>query len=178
MDPAAALFPRLIGPAFDQLPGALRAIHQRAGLHAYSGRCRVERGRSVLSRLCGAAASLPPAADDVPIRVEIDADARGETWRRYFGDRPMRSRLTARAGLLEERLGPSTMCFALEAGREAIDWRLAGVRVLGIPMPLAWFGGVTARESLDGSRYRFDVRAVLPVVGFLVAYSGTLDVRA
>jgi hypothetical protein len=178
MDRADALFPRLIGPAFDQLPAALRAIHQRAGLHAYSGRCRVERGVGTLSRLCGAAAALPRAADDVAIRVEIDADARGETWSRYFGDRPMRSRLTAGAGLLHERLGPTTMSFALDAGREAIDWRLAGVRVLGIPMPLAWFAGVTARESLDGSRYRFDVRACLPVVGFLVAYSGTLDVGA
>lgn len=88
----------------------------------------------------------------------------------------MHSRLVARGGLLEERLGPTTMCFALEAARGTIAWRLAAVRVLGVPMPLAWFSGVNASESLDGARYRFDVRAHLPVVGLLVSYSGTLDV--
>ena len=88
----------------------------------------------------------------------------------------MRSRLHARGGLLEERLGPTTMCFELHAREASIDWRLAAVRVMGVPVPLAWFDGVSARESLEGSLYRFDVEARLAVVGLLVIYSGTLDV--
>jgi hypothetical protein len=52
-----------------------------------------------------------------------------------------------------------------------------GVRSLGIPLPLAWFDKVSARESVEGGRYRFDVRAEMPVVGLLVRYAGTLDVE-
>ena len=170
------LFPRLIGPAFEALPDPLRAIHQRRGHSAYSGTCRVERGRGLISRICGMVARLPRAADSLPIRVDIEADEEGETWRRFFGGHAMCSRLAARDGLLEERLGPATLCFALEAARGTIAWRLAAVRILGVPMPLAWFSGVNASESLEGARYRFDVEAHLPVVGLLVSYSGTLEV--
>ena len=181
MTPAAAterLFPRLIGPGFGELPPAVRAIHERDGRSTYTGTCRVERGHGWLSRICGAIASLPDAAERTPLRVLIDADADGETWERQFGDRAMRSRLRARGKLLEERLGPTTMCFALAANGGAIDWRLVQVRLLGIPVPLALFAGTVARECLEGARYRFDVEARLSVVGLLVRYSGTLDVQA
>jgi hypothetical protein len=60
----------------------------------------VVRGTGLLSRICGLAASLPPAADKVAIRVDIEADDRGETWRRHFGDLTMSSRLCARGGCL------------------------------------------------------------------------------
>lgn len=170
------LFPRLIGPAFGALPRALRVIHEARGRCTYSGSCRVERGSGVLSRICGAVASLPLAAEAIALRVLIEADDEGETWQRDFGGRAMRSRLRARGALLEERLGPTAMRFALAAEGEAIEWRLAAVRVAGIPLPLAWFIGTHAREYLEGGAYRFDVRVRLPVVGLLVHYSGTLDV--
>ena len=173
-----SLFRRLIGDRFEALPIQLRAVHDGTALRTYAGRCRVERGTSLLSRLCGAISSLPPAADAVPIRVSIEPHGRGETWHRDFGGRTMRSTLEERGGLLEERLGPTVFRYALIAGSEAIDWRLVGIRSFGIPLPLAWFEKVSARESLDGSLYRFDVRAELPVAGLLVHYQGTLDVGA
>jgi hypothetical protein len=173
-----SLFRRLIGDGFEALPVQLRAVHDGPALRTYAGRCHVERGTGLLSRLCGAVASLPPAADVVPIRVSIESHARGETWTRDFGGRTMRSTMTERGGLLEERLGPTVFRFALLAGSDAIDWRLVGVRSLGIPLPLAWFDKMSARESLEGNLYHFDVRAELPLAGLLVHYRGTLDVGA
>jgi Domain of unknown function (DUF4166) len=172
-----SLFRRLIGDRFEALPIQLRTVHGGAALRTYSGRCRVERGAGFLSRIFSAIASLPPAADSVPIRVSIESHARGETWNRDFDGKTMRSSLSERGGLLEERLGPTVFHFALDAAGGAIDWRLVGVRSLGIPLPLAWFDKVSARESVEGDRYRFDVRAEMPVVGLLVRYAGTLDVE-
>ena len=169
------LFRRVIGPAFEALPPQIRAIHDGGNARTYSGRCEVVRGTGLLSRLCAAVASLPPAGESVPLRVSITPDARGETWERSFDGRPMRSALRERGGLLEERLGPTVLRFALEAGPEAIEWKLVEVHSFGVPLPLAWFDKVRARESLDGALYRFEVRAELPVAGLLVHYRGTLD---
>lgn len=173
-----SLFRRLIGEKFEGLAPPLRAIHGGEGLRTYAGLCRIDRGRGLISRLCGAVASLPAAGDAVPLRVSIESDGRGETWIRDFDGRKMRSTLRGRGGLLEERLGPTVFLFALSARGDAIDWRLMGVRSLGIALPLAWFDKVSASESLEGGRYRFDVRAELPLAGLLVHYRGTLDVGA
>jgi hypothetical protein len=169
-----SLFRRLLGDRFDALPEPLRAVHEGATARVFSGQCRVERGTSLLSRLCGAVASLPPAADAVPIEITIESSSGGETWKRKFGSVTMRSTMKARGGLLEERLGPTVFRFSLIPASDAIDWQLVGVRSLGIPLPLAWFDQVSARESLEAGRYCFDVRAALPVAGLLVHYRGTL----
>jgi hypothetical protein len=169
------LFRQLIGPDFAGLPLAVRNVHQDCDETALAGRCRIDRGAGALAALFGAVSSLPAAGDDVPVRVVIRRDGGGETWAREFGGKPMVSTLRERDGLLEERLGPTTFRFALTADRERITWKFVGARVLGIPVPAAMFAGVSASESTEGGRYRFDVEARLPVVGLLVRYRGTLD---
>jgi hypothetical protein len=172
---AVPLFRELIGPDFAGLPLQVRNVHEDRSETALVGRCRIDRGRGWLSGIFGAVSSLPPGGEDVPVRVTIRRDALGERWTRDFGGYPMASTLRAQEGLLEERLGPTTFRFELIADRERITWKIAGVRVLGVPVPVSWFSGVTASESVDRERYRFDVEACLPVVGLLVRYQGTLD---
>ena len=170
-----SLFRRVAGPGFEALPAPVRAVHSGPGSANWSGRCEVLRGTGLLSRLCAAVAGLPPAGASVPLQVAITRDADGETWDRSFDGHAMRSRLRERDGFLEERLGPSVFRFALRPGPEALEWQLVGVRSFGLPLPVSWFDKVSARESIDGSRYRFDVRAELPVAGLLVHYRGTLE---
>jgi hypothetical protein len=86
----------------------------------------------------------------------------------------MHSRLSARNSLLAERLGAMTLVFVLKAVAGRIEWRVAGARFLGVPLPTRWFVGACATEALVGGRYTFDVRATLPVVGLLVYYRGWL----
>lgn len=170
------LFPRLIR-GFDELPAILREAHSDKGETRLVGRCDVERGTGLLSRAFAAAASLPRAGRDIPVRVIIRRDAGQESWTREFEGRPMRSTLRAIQDVLEESLGPVRFRFALRAIDGAIDWQVVGVRLLGIPLPVSWFSSVGARESASDGRYCFDIRAGLPLAGLLVHYHGVLDVE-
>ena len=87
----------------------------------------------------------------------------------------MRSTLTERDGLLEEALGPARFRFVLSVADGGVAWRVAGMRVMGVPLPAAWFKAVTARQSVRAGRYTFDVRAELPWIGLLVHYQGWLE---
>lgn len=173
------LFPKLLGADFDALPPAVRALHLHEGTAEYRGEVVVDRGHHPLARLCAWATRLPPAGAG-PVRVVITASAGREAWVRYIGGRAMPSRLWAgqggMAGLLCERLGAVLFGFAMRVENAEIVWRVAKVRVVGLlPLPARWFEGVEARESADAAgRYRFDVRAALPIAGLLVHYRGWL----
>lgn len=171
----AGMYRTLLGERMRLLPPCVRELHESTGLRQYRGEVSVVRGRSWLSRLCAWAARLPPQTHGA-IEVEIDADADGERWVRRFDGHAMPSRLWVQDGLLCERLGLLRFAFVLEADESAVLWRVHGVRALGIALPKRWFDGVTAMESESGGRYRFDVRAELPVAGLLVQYWGWLDV--
>ena len=181
------LFPTLLGKRFDALPPKVRAVHLRAGMQRLAGEVTVQRGHGWLSRLCAWATRLPPAGSG-RIEVDIAASPNDERWTRHVAGHAMASRLWADEGLLCERLGLVTFGFrldvdgdsrkppmdAIEAG--ALVWRVARVRALGIPLPAAWFACVEARESQRQDLYCFDVRAVLPIAGLLVRYTGWLHV--
>jgi hypothetical protein len=169
------VFRALVGDSFEALPPAVRAIHDSSGERTFTGRCDVYRGASLASRVIAAALRLPRAGRDVPLRVTIRRHPPYETWTRDFAGRRLRSVLRARRGLLEERMGATTFTFALRVHDRGIRWELMGVRALGFSLPLAWFRGVRAGEGVEEGRYRFDVRAELPVAGLLVHYHGLLD---
>lgn len=177
--PSPSLYRQLLGAQFDTLAPSLQALHARDGRHRYHGKVEVERGSGLLSKLCAWATRLPHAGRG-PISVEILADAGRERWTRVFAGRAMRSRLWARDGLLCERLGVATFAFRLRVEPSphaggTIVWRVARVRVLGAPLPVAWFTGVHAHEYEGKGRYHFDVVAGLPLAGLLVHYRGWLD---
>ncbi|MEO6687933.1 MAG: DUF4166 domain-containing protein [Dokdonella sp.] len=171
-----SLFARLLGDTFAALPPQVRALHSAQGVRRYRGKASVSRGRGVLSRMCGWATRLPPATTSTLVDVEIAADAGGETWTRLFGAHAMRSRMWQHEDLLRERLGWATFGFALSARDGLLRWDVREVRTLGLRLPARWFRGVHASESeLDG-RYRFEVRAALPLIGDLIHYEGWLAV--
>lgn len=124
------LYPRALGVRFVFLPRTLRLLHGRGGRRVYRGEAQVERGRGLCSRLFARIARLPKAHAG-PIEVEIDANARGETWTRRFGKSAMRSRLVERDGLVCERLGPMRFAFALDLTGELPDAAASGVMSLG-----------------------------------------------
>lgn len=175
--PADALFRRLLGAeTFDALPAPLRILHLRDGRALWRGEVEVVRGRSLLSRVCAWATRLPPAGTG-PIEVEIVAAEGREQWTRHVAGHAMRSRLWAGDGLLNERLGLVDFRFRLSSVDRDIVWTVDGVRVFGLlPLPVAWFSQVRARESADSERYRFEVVAALPLAGPLVHYRGWLEV--
>jgi hypothetical protein len=169
------LFRRLLGADFDALPAPIRFIHGGAPRRRFAGRCRVERGTSVLSRILGVLASLPAAGADVSLHVTVEAGHSRETWKREFDGKALRSRFGERDGLLEESMGALGLRYRLAAHARGIDWRPAAVRWLGVPLPLPWFREVRAGETVDPHGvYAFDVNVALPLAGLLVRYRGTL----
>ncbi|MGA9334775.1 MAG: DUF4166 domain-containing protein [Rudaea sp.] len=171
------LFVDLLGEAaFGKLAARVQALHRATVKRAYRGEAQVVRGSNLLARLCGFVTSQPPAAQRVPLQVEIATTAQGECWTREFAGHPMRSVMWARDGLLCERLGLVTFAFALSVEAGELIWRVQRVHALGIPLPTRWFHGVQAREAEIDGRYHFDVAARLPLAGLLVHYRGWLDV--
>lgn len=178
------LFHVVLGEAYASLPPSVRALHDGSG--RWQGEATVERGRGRLSRLCAWLTRLPPAGAH-PVVVEIvaghdvaehdAAEHDGERWtRRYGAAHAMPSRLWIARGALCESLGPVTLRYRMTVENEAIVWRVAGIRILGLlPLPASAFAGVEARESGEEGRYRFDVRARLPGIGLLVHYRGWLE---
>ena len=176
---APSLYETALGAAFDTLPGPLRRLHRPGwGLRA-SGMARVDGAEGRIARLLAAAFRLPPAADAVPVQLEITPEPGRERWVRDFGGRRFASVLSAggRPGRLVERFGP----FAFE-----LDLLVGPAGVLGMPVR-AWrcgpvplprrFAPVSiARETVDEQgRFCFDVALLLPLgLGRLVRYRGWL----
>lgn len=169
------MFGRVLGDAYARLPTTVATLHGCDGARRYSGEIDVVRGRGMLSRLVALATRLPPHGRG---RVDVDmvADAHGETWTRRVAGHAMRSRLHAHGGVLREQLGAVTFDFRLTVDEAGLHWHVDAVRIAGLGLPRRWFEHVTALESDVDDRYRFDVRAVLPVAGLLVHYHGWLHV--
>jgi hypothetical protein len=171
---ADSLFQKLLPGSFASLSPAMRRVHDERLSKQLQGRCDVQRGHHWLVRWLAPIALLPPNAKDSPLSVLIETDKNSETWTRNFNGHRMRSHLWAHDKLLAERLGAVTLLFSLQVEQGRIEWRVAGARFLGMPLPLNWFAGACAIEQLIDGRYTFDVRATLPLVGLLVHYQGWL----
>jgi hypothetical protein len=90
----------------------------------------------------------------------------------------MRSRLSARDGLLIEQLGPLTVEFELVPAADHLSWIARGGRILGIRLPASFFSRIRAVEGMAAQRYTFEVRAELPMIGMIVRYHGWLQPHA
>jgi hypothetical protein len=173
-----SLFELLIGPDYLSLPAPVRKVHDDCIQKIFSGTCRVERGSGLIAKMLASVLSLPSTGGNVSIKVRIERNKSTEIWTREFAGQPMRSILGEHNGCLEEVLGPVRFRFILRATEQQIVWEVSEVKVLGIPLPTAWFAAVGAREWAEAGKYRFDVRAELPVVGLLVSYRGFLSIDA
>jgi hypothetical protein len=172
---SAPLFQRVLGDAsFAALAAPVRALHAGADRQRWRGQGQVVRGRHPLALLMAWATRLPPTGA-VPVEVRFDRRQGREHWHRQFGRHLMASTLWQQGDLLSERLGLVTFGFGLVRQGAMLDWNVARIRALGLPLPARWFAGVHARESADGTRYTFHVDVVLPVIGLLVRYDGWLS---
>ena len=176
MTAPAALFPRLLGEHWQALPAPVRRMHGWDACTHARGMARVEGSRHWAARLLRLVLGLPAPSPAQPLDLIIERQADQETWTRRFGNRQMRSTLSCShdGTRLHEQLGPVSLSFALHREGEAVDWQLLGGRLLGLPLPRAWFGVVRSRSGVRDGRYAFDIDTRLPLLGQLVAYRGWL----
>jgi hypothetical protein len=166
-----------LGPAFSALPAAIRRVHAPGGTLRLVGEATVEGAETAPGRWVAAVFGFPPAADPVPVEVEIAATPEGEDWERSFGGRRFRSRMRphGRSGRVSEGFGPFSFDLALSADTEGLGMRVEGWRLGRLPLPRRAAPRSEARETVDAEgRFRFDVPIHLPLLGRLVRYRGWL----
>jgi hypothetical protein len=173
---SAGVFEMLLGPRFQDLCPAVRAVHSGRTVEL-TGQASVTCGTSLGARVLCHLVRLPDAQRDGPVRVTLEASANGETWSRWYGASPvMRSRIERRGSLLVERFGALALHFRVAVKDGDLVWVPVGCSVLGIPLPAWMLGGISARASGRNGRYAFAVGVRLPVVGLVISYEGVADV--
>ncbi len=172
---ALRLFETALGESWRAAPPAIRRAHDIWDIERFSGRGRVIRGDSPLARLVCALFRFPPAADDIPVTVEMRRHGDGEIWTRDFGGRRFRSHLTPRgAAQLWERLGPIRCGLRVAATGGELTLRVENWRLFSLPMPRALAPFTNAAERETDRRFHFDVDLNAPLIGLLVRYHGWL----
>lgn len=170
-----ALYRRLLGERFEELPAQVQALHDVTAQVTWAGRADVERGKSITTRLLATVLGLPPAGRDLPLSVTFTPLGEAESWTRTFGSKPFTSTQSAARSQLHERVGPVVLRMTLQPDATGLSLALVGARLFGVPVPRPLLPLVRTRESECGGRYRFEVEAVMPVLGLLVRYDGWLE---
>ncbi|WP_428683762.1 DUF4166 domain-containing protein [Sphingopyxis sp.] len=178
-DSAAPLYRRLLGDAFDTLPGPVRALHASAVAREWRGEAEVRRGRGLLARLAAAIVGFPKAATATPVTVAFTPEGDGERWTRNFGGRRFSSLQSEGRGrnacLLVERFGPAAFAMALVVDGDRLRLVPRRWTLLGIPMPHFLMPDGPSFETGADGKFRFDVEIRAPVIGLIVGYRGTLE---
>jgi NAD(P)-dependent dehydrogenase (short-subunit alcohol dehydrogenase family) len=170
---ARALFPRLLGSAFDALPPTVQQVHGAEGLWHGRAQARGSKGLAVLARaFAGLKLGRFPN-----FSVGIQPRGRSEAWTRHFGPRAFQSVLRDapdRIGVFEEGLGPLRFALQAEAVTSGFDWLPLGWRIGPLPLPRVLMPLIRARSFERDGVYRFRVRISHPLCGLIVAYAGSL----
>lgn len=175
---AATVFQQVLGRRFAGLAPSLSRFHALQGRHERRGEVDTMPPDSAPGRVLAWCLGSPRRAATGEIRFELDASPAHETWTRHFPGRTMRSRMAARGGRLEERMGPARLEFVLDARDGGLVLELVRLRFLGLPCP-AWLRPrLVATERGEGARLHFHIEARVPGIGRVVGYRGWLAVPA
>lgn len=172
------LYPRAIGPAFDDLPEPIRALHETPGRSLWRGRAMTEGASGPLAALAAWVIGFPRGQADCEAEVAIDADGERSIWRRRIGGHGFASILSRprAGGRVSERFGPLSMDLRLTPEGERLIYRVEGWRAGPIPLPRFLCPATDAFEEVDSEgRFVFDVTITAPLLGRLVRYRGWLQ---
>jgi saccharopine dehydrogenase-like NADP-dependent oxidoreductase len=168
---------RAIGPAFDGMPAAIRALHETPGRSLWRGEATTEGAAGPLAAAVARLVGFPKAQAACAAEVAIEADGTRSVWRRRIGGHAFASVLSGPrdGGRMSERFGPLTMDLRLAPEGERLVYRVEGWRLGPIPLPRALAPATRAHEEVDAEgRFVFDVEISAPLVGRLVRYRGWL----
>lgn len=171
-----ALFPTLLGSEWDALDESVRRMHGDAPRLRARGEADVGGAASIAARLLRRTIGLPAPGTRCQLEFSIEREGCREVWKRNFSGSTMCSVLNPVGNRLRERLGPMAFLFDLHRDGNAIDWKLRGTRLLGIPLPQWMSGDVLSRSGSRDGCYAFEVDVRMPLIGTLVSYRGWLEI--
>ncbi|MBC8037933.1 MAG: DUF4166 domain-containing protein [Rhizobiales bacterium] len=175
---ALPIYREAMGEAFARLAPPLREFHANTSPFRMTGKARVARGQSVVSKLAGWLFGFPGEGQAIDVEVSIGFTGRTEIWTRTFAGKSFRSRQTLGRGryegLIVESFGPLNFALAVVERNGGLGLILRGWDIAGLPLP-KWLMPVSrASEHGAEERFNFDVEIGLPIFGRIVAYSGWL----
>lgn len=172
------LHARILGTAWQSVPGVLRAVHGAGPKLTITGAASITRGRGVLARLLARIMRFPAAGENVPVSVTFERHGDCDQWTRDFGGQGFSSTFTAGTGryehLLCERFGPLTLGMALVPDANRLNLVMRRWSFLGLPLPRSLMPSGDSYEFAKDSQFRFDVEVRLPLAGFVIRYRGFL----
>jgi hypothetical protein len=177
--PDAPPYRQVLGPALDDLPAPVRAIHDATRRRSWSGRARVRRGSGLVAGIISRLIGFPPATEDIEVSVEMSPERGGERWTRCFGGKPFSSFQWPGRGrndcLMMERFGIVTVALALVVADNRLHLVPRHWSCLGVPLPAFLMPRGNSFETVRGNRFCFDVEIAAPLIGLIVAYDGVLE---
>lgn len=160
-----------MGAAFERLPPVIQRAH--VGDIRLEGVVTVSRGWG-LAGLVAAIMRLPATNPDCAMVVVGRHLPDRMIWQRDFAGRKMESCFVKSGDALIEAMGAAKLRLYPECRDGRLYYRLAEVRVGGMPLP-RWFAPtLIAWEGEAGGFYEFEVEIGLPLLGRLVRYAGKL----
>lgn len=169
------LYARIMGSRFEQLPPALRRVHDVLRDGGASGEAKVTGTANRLGQLVARVMRFPPAGQ-YPLHVSFTERDGREHWTRRFGARTFASSLSEEQDCLVERFGPLRFRFGLPGDHRGLEMRMTGWSAWRVPLPLVLAPRSRAREWEADGRFCFDVPIALPLIGRIVHYRGWLAV--
>lgn len=167
-----ALYRRLLGDAFDSLPPTLRDFHDVEQERHFRAVFRITRGRGPLRGLLCRLGRLPPAGEQVPLRLRVVPEGNRERWVRDFDGHRLESVQWTAGGLLIEALGPLRLAFRVTVDGPALRLETVQAWVLGVNWPLWLAPRGTGVEVGREDGCDIVARAEAPLLGLLVQYEG------
>lgn len=173
---ASSLVEASLGASYAGLAPELQQFHRLQGSVTLSGWAQVQAPASPLARAVSALLGCPCEASCGPFIFELHASPEREVWVRHFAGKALSSSLRLSRGKLQERLGPAVLVFDLQTAAGELVFKLAGLRLCGVPCPRRWLPRVLAKERGEEGFVHFEVTADLPLVGRVAGYRGRLQV--
>lgn len=172
------LYQRVMGDALSRLDTPLKNFHQQKQSFSMEGQADILPSSNILGRVIAGIMRFPLAGEKVPLTVEIEIAAKGETWTRGFAGRKFSSRQKfgqgRYEGLLVESFGPLNFGMAVTETLGKLGLVLRGWDILGLPLPTFLMPHAIANEHGKDGRFNFDVEIRAPIVGRIVRYQGWL----
>lgn len=170
------LYARLLGGAWTGLPEPIRRMHALDGQLSAAGRARVQRGSGLLANMVAGMAGLPPAANEIDLRVDFERQGDVEIWTRRYGDHVMRStQETGRERRLVEKIGPFAFAMTLTWDGKKLNLRVKKAWFGAMSLPAWATPRTTAYEEVIDGRFTFFVEITHPWTGLIVRYRGWLE---
>lgn len=163
---------------FEKLPYIIKNMHQVENTVEAIGLSNITRGNNILANFVASVLGFPKAGENLPVRVLFERYGDVETLLRDYGKEKFKTTFKdhPEPSVIYEIFGPIWFEVQCECSEEGIKMDIIKCRLWNkVPIPLFLLPKTVAKESVNGGKYQFDVDIILPLIGRLIWYKGTLE---